>query len=61
MPDLIPFCDPRISIFFPPYHKNKSVTSMEKVCPIYVNTVVAELQHPNLTKAVNNSSVSCYR
>lgn len=61
MPDFIPFCDPRKPIFFPPYHKNNSVTAMEKVCPVCGNTLVAELQHPNLTKAVNNSSVSCYR
>lgn len=37
-----------------------SVTAMEEVCPVYVN-ILPELPSPNLTKTVNNNSVSCYK
>lgn len=63
MPDFIPLCDPGKSLFFvlSSVPQKSSVTAMEKLCPVYVNTTLPELENPNLTKAVNNSSVSCYR
>lgn len=61
--DLIPLsCDPgkSLSIVLSSIPQKSYVTATEKVCPVYVNTF-PELWSPDLTKAINSSSVSCYR
>lgn len=62
MPDSITHCDTGKSLGFvlSSTPEKRSVTAMEKVCPVYANTVSPEIQSSNLTKAVSNSSVSCY-
>lgn len=62
MPDLIPHCDPGKSLVYvlSSTPEKNSVTAIEKVCPVYVITMSPETQRSNLTKAVSNSSVSCY-
>lgn len=46
MPDLIPLCDPGKSLSFvlSSIPQKSSVTAMEKLCSVYVNTTFPELE-----------------